>query len=263
MPVRRPTLQEWFLEYQLRKLWRDHCYLPFTLDADISRLESAYAERGRPTPYTAIVVKALALAGARVPAINRMYLRTVFGPRIVEFPHRSVNLPVVLNRGGERFMGAAVIRDADRLSIDEIRSAIRDARRQRPEDAPVGRYVFGRPNTFLNRLRLRAIHFAIYNFPSLALERKAGGLSVSSLAGEIRDDAPARLMAYGPTAFTVLLNQVDRSEAGRAILRLAIGADHSACRGDELAAGVQALHDALLEMGSAPDIERLPIDRIA
>lgn len=245
MPARKPSLQQWFLAHQLRRVWSDHCHLPFDLDVDISRIEGAYAAAGRPTPYTAVVVKALALTAARVPAINRMYLPTVFGPKLIEFDHVSVNLPVVLDRGGGRQMAATTIRDADRLTIAEIRASIRSARRKRPEDMPIGRYLHGRPNTAWNRLRLRAIHFAVYNFPGLILARKAGGLSVSSLVGELREGLPVRLQAFGPTAFTVVLSHIDRSSAGKTVLRLGLGADHAALRGDEIAAGVQALHDVL------------------
>lgn len=245
MPTRKPSLQQWFLAHQVRSVWAKHCHLPFDLDVDISRVEAAYAAGGRPTPYTAVVVKALALAATRVPAINRMYLPTVFGPKLLEFDHVSVNLPVVLDRGGGRQMGAATIRDADRLSIAEIRAAIREARRARPEDLPVGRFIHGRANNAFNRLRLRAIHFAVYNFPDLLLARRAGGLSVSSLVGELREDLSVRPQAFGPTAFTVIVSHVDRSTPGKTVLRLGLGADHAALRGDEIAAGVQALHDAL------------------
>lgn len=245
MPARKPSLQQWFLAHQLRRIWSRHCHLPFDLDVDVSRVEAAYAATGRPTPYTAVLIKALALAAARVPAINRMYLPTVFGPKLLEFDHVSVNLPVVLDRGGGRQLGSTVIRDADRLTIREIRAAIREARRLRPEDLPVGRYVHGRSNTAWNRLRLRAIHFAVFNFPGLVLAHKAGGLSVSSLVGELREDLPVRAQAFGPTAFTVVFSHVDRSSPGKTVLRLGVGADHAALRGDEIASGMQALHDVL------------------
>ncbi len=245
MPVRKLTLQEWFLAHQLRKLWREHFYIPMDLDVDISRIEAVYQLRGKPTPYTAILAKALALAAAKRPAMNRMYLRTFYGPRIVDFDHISVNLPVVLNRNGQRHMSAVVIRNAARLTIHEIRAVIREGRRKLPGETPVGRFVHGRPNNLWNRLRLRAIHFAVYNFPGMFLAKLAGGLSVSSLISELGEDFPGRAMAFGPTAFTVALCSVDRSVPGKTILRLGLGIDHCACRGDEGAAGVQALHDAL------------------
>lgn len=245
MPVRKLTLQEWFLAHQLRRLWRDHHYVPVDLDADISRIEESYKARGKPTPYTAVLVKALALAAERHPVMNRMYLPTFYGPRIVDFDHVSVNLPVVVNRDGRRQTSAVTIRDAHRLTIGEIRGEIRAARRLRPEETPVGRFVHGRRNNVFNRLRLRAIHFAVYNFPALFLAKAAGGLSVSSMVGELGDDLRARVVGYGPTAFTAALCSVDRSVPGKTVLRIGVGVDHSACRGDEAAAGVQALSDVL------------------
>ncbi len=244
VPVRKPTLQEWFLAHQLRSLWRGHHYFPVSLDVDVSRVEAVYRERGKPVPYTAIVIKALAVAARREPSINRMYLPTILGPRMVEFDHVSVNLPVVVEKNGERRTGAATIRDADRLSVKEIRAAIREARRRRPEDGPVGRFVHGRANNLFNRLRLRAIHFAVYNFPG-ALAERAGGLSVTSVIGAVRDDVPARPIGFGPTAFTIAVSHVDRSAPGKTVLRLGIGVDHAACRGDEAARGVQRFHDVL------------------
>jgi hypothetical protein len=244
MPVRKPTLQEWFLAHQLKKLGRDHFYVPFDLDADITRVEAAYKEKGKPTPYTAIVVKALAMAAARRPEINRMYLRTLFGPRVVEFDHISVNMPIILNPDGERHLGAVTVRDAHKLSIADIRAAIREAKTKKPEDMPVGRFVHGKKNTLFNRLRLRAIHFGVYNFPSMLAER-SGGLAVSSLISEAGEDCPTRPTAFGPTAFTACMSRVDRSVPGKTILTLGIGIDHSACRGDQAAAGVKALGDIL------------------
>jgi hypothetical protein len=244
MPVRKPTLQEWFLAHQLKKLGRDHFYVPFDLDADITRVEEAYKAQGKPTPYTAIVVKALALAALRRPEINRMYLPTIFGPRVVEFDHISVNMPVILNPDGERHLGAVTVRDAHRLSIAEIRAAIRAAKAKKPEDMPVGRFVHGRKNNLWNRTRLRAIHFAVYNFPAL-LARESGGLAVSSLISEAGEDCPTRPTAFGPTAFTACMSRVDRGNPGKTILHLGIGIDHSACRGDQAAAGVKALGEIL------------------
>ena len=43
-----------------------------------------------------MVIKALALTAQKVPEINRAYLRTPAGDRVVDFDHISVNLPVAL-----------------------------------------------------------------------------------------------------------------------------------------------------------------------
>jgi len=92
VPVRRPSLEEWFLAYQLDRLKRDHFHLPFYVDVDLAPVLAAAPEGRRPS-VTALLVKASGMLAAERPEANRVVFRTFYGMRILEPGYVAVNVP--------------------------------------------------------------------------------------------------------------------------------------------------------------------------
>jgi hypothetical protein len=232
MPIRRQTLEEWFLVHQLRHAARRHFHLPLFVEADVTALARAW---GASPPWSAVLVKALALTARAHPSINRAVFRTFWGTRVVELEgDRRVNLPVlVTDDAGREHLSATVVERADERPIAEIREALRAARARRPADLPIGRLFVANRNTFLNRLRLRLIHFLVYNLPQLYVRKGGGGLSVSSLLYLAEPGFRGWAMSYGPTAFTAIAISVTGEPDGRTVMRVGVGYDHFALPGHE------------------------------
>jgi hypothetical protein len=243
LSYRKPDLEEWFLAHQMRSLVRKHAHLPGSVECDISAIARRAAARGQRLSYPAIVIKALAMAAVQVPEINRCYVPTMLGDRVVEFDHVSVNVPVALREGGGRHLFGALIRHADRLSASEIAAELRKAQDTPLDDTRLTKYVARKPNNLLWRSILRGVHLASYNLP--VWHKLAGGLSVSSLLNHRGEPPRARAVSYGPTALTVLLCNVRPAPGDKTILDLGIGLDHAALGGLGARRGTDALHDIL------------------
>jgi hypothetical protein len=248
--IRKPTLDEWFLAHQMRHLARDFFFNPGTLDVDVTALSERWQARGERVPWTAVVCKALALTAAQVPELNRAYLRTPLGDRVVEFEHRSVNLPVALRDRGQVYLSAIVLRDADRRSVAELAAEIRAAQARPIEDTKVTSIVARRPNTLVWRTVLRGIHFAAYRWPGMG-RLGAGGLSVSSLIDHADDPQLMRVTSYGPTAMTLCITAARRTADGRQMLELGLGMNHVAMTGLTLRRMTTVLRELL--SARAPD----------
>lgn len=238
MPIRRQTLEEWFLVHQLHHLSRRHFFLPLHVEADVTEVAARW---GGAPPYTAVLVKALAMTARAHPAINRAVFRTFWGTRVVDFDDVRVNLPVLVSDAqGRTHLAATVIDRADERPVEAIREALRAARARRSEDLPIGRVFVANRNTLWNRLRLRLIHFVVWNAPGLYVRKGGGGLGVSSLLLLAEPDFAGWAMAYGPTAFTAISCSVT-PEAGRVRMRVGVGYDHYALPGHEALAAVRTL----------------------
>lgn len=252
MPVRRQTLHEWFLDYQLRHEWKRRFFNPVSVDVDVTALASAYEAEGRDVPWSAIVVKAAGLVAIRHPEVNRVVFRTFYGNRVVDFDRITVNFPVLWSREGQDILGAITIPEPQALSIDGIRDHIRAGRRRKLEETKVARFVLGK-NNFFNRMRLRAIHGAVNHFPGLYLKFGGGGLSVTSLLFLSDERVKLRVTPYGPTAMTVGATSVSKEPDGRRLMRLGIGFDHTAVRGDQAVAAAQTM--ARLLQSEEPEVQ--------
>lgn len=251
MPVRRLSLEEWFLAHQLRHIGRSHFHIPGFMTVDVTALAARWRQRGEAAPFTAIVVKALALAAVRLPEINRVYLRTLLGPRVIDFQRISVNLPVLIEDGRKSWLSAITVHDADRRSVTEIRDEIRAAKTRRIEDLRLTRIVARKPNNILWRSVLRGLHFLAYNMPR-AFETRGGGLSVSSLlVARPRPGSPARpgaawrTASFGPTAITLALSGLREESSGQVQLELGMGMDHLAMAGVTFARLADVLEELL------------------
>jgi hypothetical protein len=241
--TRKPTLDEWFLAHQLRSMGRDFFFNPCTLEADVTAIVERHRARGQRLSYPALVVKALALTAVEVPEINRAYVRTPLGDRVIEFDHVSVNLPVALREQGQTFLSAIVVRDAERLSVAAITEQIRQAQARPVDETRVTKIVARRPNNLWWRTVLRGIHFAAYRWPGMGA-MGAGGLSVSSILDH-GDDPPLRAVSFGPTAMTVLITGVRKGDDGSHRLELGLGMNHVAMSGLTLARMSRVLRDLL------------------
>ncbi len=243
MPIRRQTLEEWFLVHQLRHAARHHFHLPLFVEADVSAVAKAF---GSAPPWTAVLVKALALTARVHPAINRAVFRTFWGTRVVEFDEVRVNLPVlVTDDAGRAHLSATVVERADERPVADVREALRAARARRPADLPIGRLFVANRNTLLNRLRLRLVHFAVYNLPHLYVRKGGGGLSVSSLLSLAEPGFRGWAMSYGPTAFTAIAISVTDEPDGRTVMRVGVGYDHFALPGHEALSALRTLSRVL------------------
>ncbi len=47
MPLRRQGLEEWFLDHQLRRVYRDHDFVQWQLSVDVTELWAAWKAVGR------------------------------------------------------------------------------------------------------------------------------------------------------------------------------------------------------------------------
>ncbi len=229
--VRRPDLEEWFIQYQLRYLARHHFHIPLFLTIDFSRIRQAYRDRHRkPAPLLAIMVRALSLLARRRPEVNRVVFRTLFGTRIVEPDYVAVNLPILLTVGDRRIVSAITVRDADRRALSVVQDEISASLNTDPSSLPIARMMVNNRNTLLARAKLRLIHFLAFRIPSVFLKKGGGGISMSSFM-YLREPGFRFIgVPHGPTAFTVGMPPV-LSENGRSECTLGVGFDHLAMPG--------------------------------
>lgn len=253
MPVRRLTLEEWFLAYQLRQLNKAHHYTPVLLDVDITGIAQLYLARGQKVPVVAVIIKALALTAQRAPEVNVAYFRTFYGDRLVQFDQATVNMPVLLEENGRSHLSAMSIRAADLLSIDEIRARIREAKQGKLDETTLTRLVARRKNTILMRVLLKLIHFVVFNAPATFERKGGGGLAVTALINDRPELPRFRVIPYGPAAVSVFSSGMVEQGNGRTMLQLGIGIDHCALTGWQMQKLVNTLHQVL----ATSDVEQL------
>ncbi len=223
MAVRKLTLEEWFLYYQLRHIKNRHFHLPGFIEVDLSRVATYYKEKGRKLPLSLILVKAAGLLVRECPEINRQIFKTPFGLRFLESESTSVNVPIQLNVEGHRYISAMVIKDVGVKSVGQIGEEIKKFKSRTKKDLVVGKYIIGKKNTFLNRMRLRLIHFMINSFPHLQEKFGVGGIAVSSLLNLDSQGIDVRFVAKGHNAFTICACTYEEESMH---LKLGIGWDH-------------------------------------
>jgi hypothetical protein len=249
MPIRKQTLEEWFLGYQLQKLSKRHFHIPASVDVDVSLIANHYNSLGLKTPYTAILVKAVALTAKQNPLLNRMYFPSLWNAKIVEFDYCNVNLPIIIEDAGKSYVSAITLKEPQNLKISEIYSEIKKAKSIKIKDTKVTKFVVGKNNIF-KRLMLRLIYFVVFNFPKVYVSNGGGGLSVSSLHNLDDTALDMRFAPFGFTAVTFGLVTIKRDQA-KTIMKIGVGYDHMACRGDEF---VEALRDFSRILTSSPEL---------
>jgi hypothetical protein len=254
MRVRRASLEEWFLDLQLRTVARDHFHIPFTVDVPVGELFAAWRDRGRvPTP--AIVVRAVAALAVARPLLNRMLFRTPLGMRILEFDQVRVNVPVLTEHDGRRYVSAVVVDDAASRTVEAIHDQIREARRRPVTSLPINRLFVDGRDTILRRVRLLVTHQLAYHSPRAYAAGGGGALAVSSLHHRRHPHTHARGVALGPNALTALVLGV-HGEGDDARLHLGIAFDHALLKGDEMGEAIEALGEIFADPamhGLTPD----------
>ncbi len=231
--IRKLTLEEWFLDYQLDAIWTEYCHLGFNLDIDVTNLVEAAAERGVHFSPTAAMIRAIGLLALEKPAANRVMLRTFFGPRILELDTIGVNLPVMVNNNGDPFLSGMVIKNPHQRGVLDIQAEIRDYAQGDLSDKPIGKFIKTRKNRWYNRLALKLLHFMAYRVPSLYLKYEAGGFSASSVIRGDADHLLNRGQAYGHTASTFCLIGMNKTSDGRQLMMIGGGLNHSVMSGGE------------------------------
>ena len=172
------------------------------------------------------------------PPMNRMVFKTLFGVRVLEPTYVALNIPVLLRNVQPDYLSATTIENADLKTMAQLHEEIRLAAHRKPHELPVGKFVIGKPNTFLNRMRLRIIHALVYSSPAAFLKHKAGAVSFSSLLLLNRPGLVVRPVSYGPTGITLCVMSVEVTPDKRSILKIGVGIDHYALSGIE---GARAL----------------------
>jgi hypothetical protein len=227
--IQRLSLEHWFVNHQLRAIKKDHFHLPGAFDVDVHELVKDIDDPCG--TMTVIVIKALGLTLEAVPEANRVYMRTLFGERLVQPDYIGINVPIRVKHEGGVVTTAVTIDSPQLKTFAEIKNELRAAVAGGLKMHPVARFVVQRGNYFWNRLALKMLAFVAYHVPTLYLRFRAGGTSLSSLLYEGRDAVPLTTMSFGPTTFTVLMNSLWK-ENGRWTLRLGVGFDHYASAGD-------------------------------
>ena len=241
MTIRKLSLEEWFLNYQLSQIQKNHFHFPIELDADLTRLNREYKKRNQSLPITAVLIKAVGLLANRYPVINRMYFKTLFGERLVQFPYVSVNLPLLIQSSEQKHLSAITIANADQLSISEIRNLISEGRSRPLETLPILRRVIKSRNHFMNRWILKRIHDLVFRFPALYLKKKGGGISVSSLMNISDKNGSTRPYSFGSTALTVCASSALPGPDHQLTLKIGMGFDHYALSGHEAVEAIAGL----------------------
>jgi hypothetical protein len=236
MSVRKLSLEEWFLYHQLKYLNRHYFHLPALVEADLSRLYAAY--EGRSFPLSFILVKALALTLKYQPGLNRQFVHSWLGLRLLESQQATINLPVMLQVEGQDYLSVTSIKEADSKSVAQIQAEVR-AFRQTPKDQlPIGKLIIGKPNTWFNRLRLRLVYALVTGLPQLQDRLGAGLASVSSLLNTPHEGTAVWIVGRGPGAVSLTACHFDQ-ETGLA--RIALAFDHYALSGLQMAQGAETL----------------------
>jgi len=237
-------LEEWFTDYQLQFIWNAYCHTPMHLDIDITPLVSATTAAGIPLAPTALLVKAAGHLVEEMPLLNRVLLRTPWGPRILELNEIRVNMPVRIHNNGQPFLSAMVIADPQQRSATDLRQQIRAFAQGTLADKPIGRFLM-RGNWFWNRWALQLLHVVAYRLPWV-YEKKGGGISVSSLVRE-GTHHPRRGIAVGHTSITLLLSGIDQDSSGRTWMRVGLDGNHSILSGSEIAEAAKRIAAILTE----------------
>ncbi|MEE2903565.1 MAG: 2-oxo acid dehydrogenase subunit E2 [Myxococcota bacterium] len=245
MSIRKPTLSEWFLAYQLRSIQRNHVFNPIYLEVDISALETRYREANKEPRYTSILIKAMALVAKQHPIINRVWFSRFWGDRLLSLPYINVNFPHYIEEDGRQYLIASVVPAADEKTVDEISDIIKKSCQKSLKETIIAKHFRKNKNTFLMRLYLRIIHFLAYSFPGLYLRKGGGGLSVSSLLNHAEEGFRCTPFAWGPTAMTVSSCSVTDESDGRRVMRIGLSWDHLTGEGNEMVKSVKTLSKIL------------------
>ncbi len=228
--VRRPTLDEWFLIHQLKKI-KNQLHLPLYIDLEITKLSKHFTSRNEKVPYTALLIKASSILLNECPYINKAVFHTFYGPRFVDIKYNSVNLPLFINKDGKRMLTGMTIENAYLKSLIEIQKEIKKAANKPISELPINKILHYGKNNFINRAKLRILYFLLYHFPKNYIKHKVGGISVSSIMNKSNPEVPLSMMAYSNTGLTISsCSEYKRND--KTFIKLGIAWDHMTCHGE-------------------------------
>ena len=231
--IRKPTLEEWFQDYQLAFISKSYTHFPGFLEIDITALVDWSKEKGIRLSPTALVVKAAGLLLKKRPRLNRVVFRTLFGTKIAYLDDINVNLPVQVHHEGKPSLSGMVLKNVDIKPLQDLKDEIRSFAQSDLSDKPIGLFVHRRKNNSYNRLVLKILHILAYRTPKLYLKHGGGGISVTSM---MHRDFPlllARVAAYGNTIITFAVTGLKKNSSNQDILQVGVGFNHSTVPGDE------------------------------
>lgn len=226
--LRKLTLNEWFLKYQLDFLNRRYNHLSAMIECDLSSLMLRFGNDK--LPITSILIKCASLLLKECPQVNRQMFQSIWGKRIYSSDEFAVTVPVLFETKDGLYTSVVNIENAWNKSLDEIREELKSYRKQDPYSLPLGKFILGKENTFLNRLRLKIIHRLVNTFPSFLEKYKVGTICVTSLMNVKNTDSDIVYMAKGPGAFTLCLCGLNLQTKR---MKLGISWDHGTGHGVE------------------------------
>lgn len=232
MSIDSYNLEEWFLIHQLKSIRKRHFHLPFYLDVDITPYCLTLSSHWNKFPLTSFLIKALGILLEDRPQLNKMVFNSILGGKILRPNYISVNLPILLNTEGIDYVGATTIKKPHVKSIREIQNELKRELQKDPRDLPIGKFIYKRKNSFLNRSRLRLIHFLVWNVPQFYLRFGGGGITLSSLLNLKQQNFSGHIVSFGPTAFTLCTTSFQELD-GKHILKVGVAFDHFALTGQE------------------------------
>lgn len=239
MLIRKPSLSEWFLIYQLQKVEKNHAHLTFVLKVKTQKLTEAFGDK---IPLTSILVKASSIWAQKCEVVRKQVFTTFYGVRIYENNFGSVNVPILMSQDGKPYTSVVTIVNAREKTIKEIQKEFSDYAKKEPKDLMIGKRMLGKSNNFFNRSRLKFIHFVVNNFPSIQEKFKVGTVSVSSLLRFEKSSVNLLATAKGPGSFSLCVTSFDRKNQ---ILELGISWDHQCGDGHEGVGACVKLADIL------------------
>jgi pyruvate/2-oxoglutarate dehydrogenase complex dihydrolipoamide acyltransferase (E2) component len=228
---------------------RHHCvgYGVFRANVEeMVRLRREYSRRVRPITNLPILVKAVALAVARVPQANTILFKSWFGHRIVRFTDVDVNVPITRSVAGESVTFLVIVRKANQKTLAEIQEQLQRALKNPPER--VAELVRITRASRLPRLGWRLYHWLMTRSPTFYV--KNGGTCALTVINESWGD---HFFPIGPTTCVFSVGG-PRAEAVveedrivvRRMVHVCLGADNYVMSGTQ-AAAVARTFQALLQ----------------
>lgn len=229
---------------------RHHCigYGVFRVDVEeMARLRREYARRVRPITNLPILVKATALAVARVPQANTILFKSWFGLRLVRFAEVDVNVPVTRTVDGESLTFLVIVRNANRKTLAEIQDQLQHVLESPPDQvAEIARITkaarFPRLGWWLyHRLMTRSPRFYVKN----------GGTCALTVMSESWGD---HFFPIGPTTCVFSVGGprpeavvADHEIVVRRMVHVCLGVDNYVMSGPQAAAVARAFQTLLQE----------------
>ena len=227
--IRNLSLSEWFLAYQLDYIDKKHNHLNAFAEVDLTKIYNHFGDTKNP-PLTTILIKAASLWQVACPEINRQIFRTPWSTKFYSCDTYSVNVPALIKHEAGDYLTVMNIQNPSEKSLSTIKEEMNFFLKKDPKSLPVGQYVYGRPNTLMNRLRLKIIHFIVNNFLGIYQKNHVGTVSVSSLLKMDIAHSDMLFVARGPGAMTLCVCGLDTDKK---TMKIGVGWDHATGNGHE------------------------------